>query len=277
MGIQNLYHEPSTFNGVERTNVDKYIVPSTWREIGIAINGRSIEHSINYQAMVVNGFNGYSNDIGVFGGKSGLRSGRQKGAKSYITNPDFAGRVSYYGHLGLNLGLSAYVGDSETKAYDGLDLADETAVAKADSTMIGIQMIGVDARYNQGALQLRGQYILANLSNTDQYNHLTGKDLGSKLTGYYADIGYDLMDGIIPFIESETEELIAFARYENYNTHASVENIAVNDAYNRTDITIGLGFKVAQGAMFKADYQIKSNAGSDQKSGQFNFGIAILF
>ena len=29
MGIQNLYHEPPTFNGVERTNVDKYIVPTT--------------------------------------------------------------------------------------------------------------------------------------------------------------------------------------------------------------------------------------------------------
>ena len=39
MGIQNLYHEPPTFNGVERTNVDKYIVPTTWREIGVGING----------------------------------------------------------------------------------------------------------------------------------------------------------------------------------------------------------------------------------------------
>ena len=29
MGIQNLYHEPPTFNGVERTNVDKYIIPTT--------------------------------------------------------------------------------------------------------------------------------------------------------------------------------------------------------------------------------------------------------
>ena len=43
MGIQNLYHEPATFNGVERTNVDKYIVPSTWREIGIGVSGRSSE------------------------------------------------------------------------------------------------------------------------------------------------------------------------------------------------------------------------------------------
>ena len=271
IGIQNLYHEPSTFNGVERTNVDKYIVPSTWREIGIALNGRSIEYSVNYQAMLVNGFNGFDGG-GVFSGQSGLRSGRQKGAKSYITYPDFAARVSYYGHLGLNLGFSAYVGDSESKAYDGLDLADETAVATADSTMIGIQMIGIDARYTKGALQLRGQYIVANLSNTNQYNTKTENDLGSKLTGHYTEAGYNLLEG-----KNTTEELIAFVRYENYNTHAEVESIAINDAYNRTDITIGLGFKVAKGAMFKADYQIKSNAGSDEKTGQFNFGTAVLF
>jgi hypothetical protein len=276
MGIQNLYHEPASFNGVERTNVDKYIIPTTWREMGIGLSGRSLEHSINYQAMLVNGFNGYD-DGGVFSGKSGLRSGRQKGAESYITYPDFASRVSYYGYPGLNLGFSAYVGDSESKAYDGLDLADESAVASADSTIIGVQMLGVDARYNKGSLQLTGQYILANLSNTDQYNAITSKDLGSKLTGYYAEVGYNLMDGIIPFIESETEELIAFARYENYNTHAETEGVAINDVYNRTEMTFGLGFKVAQGAVFKADYQIKSNASSEEETGQFNFGIGVWF
>ena len=276
MGIQNLYHEPASFNGVERTNVDKYIIPTTWREMGIGLSGRSLEHSINYQAMLVNGFNGYD-DGGVFSGKSGLRSGRQKGAESYITYPDFASRVSYYGYPGLNLGFSAYVGDSESKAYDGLDLADESAVASADSTIIGVQMLGVDARYNKGSLQLTGQYILANLSNTDQYNAITSKDLGSKLTGYYAEVGYNLMDGIIPFIESETEELIAFARYENYNTHAETEGVAINDVYNRTEMTFGLGFKVAQGAVFKADYQIKSNASSEEETGQFNLGIGVWF
>tara|TARA_B100001142_G_scaffold321990_1_gene369558 strand:- start:556 stop:1728 length:1173 start_codon:yes stop_codon:yes gene_type:complete len=276
MGIQNLYHEPPTFNGVERTNVDKYIIPTTWREMGVGLSGRSIEHSITYQAMLVNGFNGY-NDGGVFSGKSGLRSGRQKGAESYITYPDFAGRISYYGSPGLNLGFSAYLGDSESTAYDGLDLADQTAVASADSTIIGVQMIGVDARYNNGPLQLTGQYIIADLENTDQYNSYTGKDLGSKLTGYYYEIGYNLMDGVIPSISSETEELIAFARYENYNTHSAVEGIEINEAYNRTEMTFGLGFKVAQGAVFKADYQIKSDASSDEEKGQFNLGVGVWF
>ena len=276
MGIQNLYHEPPTFNGVERTNVDKYIIPTTWREMGVGISGRSIEHSINYQAMLVNGFNGYD-DGGVFSGKSGLRSGRQKGAESYITYPDFSGRVSYYGNPGLNLGFSAYLGDTESKAYDGLDLSDDIAVSSADSTIVGIQMIGIDARYIKGSVQFTGQYVIAELSNTNQYNEYTGKDLGSKLTGYYYEIGYNLMDGIIPSISSNTEELIAFARYENYNTHAETEGIAINDAYNRTEITLGLGFKVAKGAVFKADYQIKSNSSSDDETGQFNLGVGVWF
>jgi len=272
MGIQNLYHEPVTFNGVERTNVDKYIVPTTWREIGIGISGGSMEHSLNYQFMIVNGFNGY-NENGKFSGESGLRGGRQKGAESYITFPDFAGRISYYGEPGLNVGVSAYLGDSESQAYNGLNLSDESAVASADSTIIGIQMLGIDARYQKGGLQMRGQYIIANLSNTDQYNGFTAKDLGSKMTGYYAELGYNLLAN-----HNTTNKLIGFARYENYNTHAQVEGgMAINDTYNRTDITIGLGYKVAEGAMFKADYQLKSDASYEDSNIQFNFGTAIWF
>ena len=36
--------------------------------------------------------------------------------------------------------------------------------------------------------------------------------------------------------------------------------------------------QIAKGAMFKADYQIKSDASSpEDKNGQFNFGTAIWF
>lgn len=277
MGIQNLYHEPPTFNGVERTNVDKYIVPTTWREMGVSVNGRIMDNTLSYELMLVNGFNGYDGE-GVFSGNKGLRSGRQKGAESYMTAPDFASRFSYVGIPNLNLGLSTYFGESESTAYNGLDLSDKNAVSSADSTIIGINMIGIDGRYQKGALQLRGQYIVADLSNTNQYNIFTGKDLGSKMLGYYAEAGYNFL------AEKETNnELIAFARYENYNTHNQVEEspiiggVVINESYNRTDIIIGLGFKVSNGAMFKADYQIKSNEGSDEKTYQLNLGTAIWF
>ena len=39
MGIVNEYHEPTTFNGVERPLIDSKISPSTWREIGLGLSG----------------------------------------------------------------------------------------------------------------------------------------------------------------------------------------------------------------------------------------------
>ena len=74
MGIINSYHEPTTFNGVERPNVDKYIIPSTWREVGFGIHGRLLDISINYQAYIINGFNGYDGENGLFSGSNGLKS-----------------------------------------------------------------------------------------------------------------------------------------------------------------------------------------------------------
>lgn len=259
MGIQNLYHEPNTFNGVERTSVDKYIVPTTWREIGAGVSGRLPDYSVNYQLMMVNGFNGYDSDSGVFSGNNGLRSGRQKGAESYVTDFDFAGRVSYFGMLGWNLGASFYSGESETSDFG------------ADSTQIDIQMTGVDARYNNGNFQARAQYTVANLGNTQAYNAKTSNDLGSVMTGCYFEVGYDVLQG------NSDNKLILFGRYENYNTHDETEGFDANLAYDRTETTVGLTFKVADGAAFKMDYQLKGNEALDEDSKQVNVGIAVSF
>ena len=72
-------------------------------------------------------------------------------------------------------------------------------------------------------------------------------------------------------LSDDIQEELVFEIYFND------EGIEINDAYNRTELTFGLGFKVAQGAVFKADYQIKSNASSDEKKEQFNLGIGVWF
>ena len=48
-------------------------------------------------------------------------------------------------------------------------------------------------------------------------------------------------------------------------------------AYNRTENTIGLTYKIASGAAFKADYQLLSNEASDVEKKQFNLGVAVWF
>ncbi len=271
MGIINEYHEPPTFNGVERPNLDSKIVPTTWREIGLGFSGRFDKASLKYQVYVMNGFNGY-NGGGTFRGSDGFRKGRQKGAESFMSSPTLATKFDYYGIPGLKLGLSTYNGKSQSSFYDGLEDSDDAGLAIADSSVVGISMLGLDARYRNGGFEARGQLNWAGISNTEEYNGLSGSDLGSQMLGWYLEAGYNVLHG-----SQTSQRLVPFVRYEQYNTHAKTSgNLAVNDAYNRTDVTVGAGWWLATGAVLKADYQFFSNA-ADNNSGQFNLGIGIWF
>ena len=110
MGIINEFHEPTTFNGVERPNLDKNIIPTTWREIGIGVSGRLNGISARYQVYLFNGFLSHNGENGILKGSNGLRSGRQKGAESTMSNVNLAGKFDFYGIRGLRLGLSGYHG-----------------------------------------------------------------------------------------------------------------------------------------------------------------------
>lgn len=271
MGIINELHEPTTFNGVERPNIDNNITPTTWREVGFGFNGRLQELNLKYQLYLVNGFNSY-NGAGLIKGSNGFRSGRQKGAESIISSPNLAAKIDYYGVPGLKLGLSGYFGNTQSTLYNGLDKDDRAAEAKADSSVVGISMIGADAAYSVKGLVLKGQFYYAAVSNSDEYNAFTGKDLGSALSGYYAEAGYNLLSG-----KNSEQKLVPFCRYERYNTHQKTDGIAKNQAYDRTELTAGIGWWVASGAVLKADIQWLGNEASDKKTKQLNLGIGIAF
>lgn len=259
MGIINEFHEPTTYYGVERPNVDNYIVPTTWRELGIGVSGNINSASLKYQAYIFNGFISYNDGAGILRGVDGLRKGRQKGAESVVTSANLSTKFDYYGIAGLRLGLAGYFGKTQT---------DDTTI---DDTTVGISMIGVDARYVYKNLQFRGEYIHTSLSDTDEYNVFTGKDLGSKMNGYY-------VEGAYSFDLKGEQKITPFLRFESYNTHAQTEgSLVANPAYDRDEITVGLDFKVANGVAFKADYQFLDNAAISEANKQFNAGVAIWF
>jgi hypothetical protein len=268
MGIVNEFHEPTTFNGTERPGMDNAIVPTTWREIGIGVAGRFNNLNLGYQAYVFNGFksteaNGAGGLSGFLGGSSGLRGGRQKAIQSTIDSPTLSTKLDYYGIPGLRLGLSTYFG--KTQAADDIETI--------DGANIGIAMVGVDARYAYQRFTARGQFINASLSDTEEYNMATGRDLGSALRGYYVEGAYNLLP-----VEKE-QKLFIFTRFEQYDTHASTAgNLVRNEAYDRTDVTSGLTYHIAPGVVVKGDYQFRSNAldGDDVKN-RLNFGIGVWF
>ncbi|MBL4605777.1 MAG: hypothetical protein JKY02_09010, partial [Flavobacteriaceae bacterium] len=267
MGIVNEYHEPTTFNGVERPSMDNAIIPTTWREIGFGVTGKFDDASLRYQAYIFNGFKSVESDgngvitNGLIGGSKGLRGGRQKGIKSTFNNANIATKLDYYGLPGLRLGVSGYFGRTQSPE----DVQD---LSGAD---VGISMFGFDARYAKKRFTARGQFVYANLSDTDSYNTATGSSLGSALQGYYVEAAYNL----IPL--GRRQQLFGFVRYEDYDTHASVDGaLTRNDAYNKEEWTFGLSYKIAPGAVVKADYQIKNNAAAGSTATkQLNFGIGV--
>lgn len=273
MGIINEYHEPTTFNGVNRPTVDNIIVPTTWREIGIGLTGRFQGPGIKYQAYLVNGFSGYDGTKGLINGEKFLRDGRQKGAKSIMTSPDLSVKIDYYGVSGLKIGISGYFGKTESALYKNLDLSNVTSVARADSSILGVSMAGLDVRYNRSGLSLRGELILSLMINTTQYNALTGNDVGRSVRGMYAEIAYNVLQ------KTDSEySLTPFFRYENYDTHFKVDpGVTEQEKYQVNEFVFGIGWKLAEGAVLKADMQLARSAADATIRKTVNAGIGVWF
>ena len=107
MGFINQIHEPPFFFGNNRPEVERTIIPSTWREIGIGLFGE-LYPGLTYTTYVMNGL-----DASGFSSK-GIRGGRQKGSKARAEDLAWVARVDYAPEQlpGLSFGASSYLGAS---------------------------------------------------------------------------------------------------------------------------------------------------------------------
>lgn len=274
MGIINEYHEPSAYNGVLRPTVDNLIVPTTWREIGAGFTGRFQEIGLKYQVYIVNGFSSYGPDNkGTLNGSGYLRSGRQKGAKAFLSSPNLSAKVDYFGIRGLKLGLAGYFGDTQSALFNNLGKSDEAGLARADSSVVGISMLGLDARYNWKGFQARAQIIYANQSNSASYNAFTHNDLGASVLGFYYEEAYNVLKRT-----SSSHQLNIFCRFEHYDTHFSVNEGEVRqEKYRVNEYVFGLGWKPAEGAVFKLDARLRKAKTEDSYTPFLNAGIGVWF
>jgi hypothetical protein len=213
----------------------------------------------------------YTDEAKLSGSKP-LRGARQKGSQVTMTAPDFSGKINYYGLKGFDIGLAGYIGQTESELFQGVSNDSLEQMSIADSSIIGVQMVGFDFRYQQKNLQARGELFYSNFTNTSQYNAFTGKDIGSSMFGYYAELGYDVKD-----ILGIKKSLVPFVRYSEYNTHNTVNSeMTANNAYDRTVLTTGISFFLNKSFVVKADYQQFNDANNDMRH-QFNSGVGFWF
>lgn len=273
MGIINEYHEPPTYNGVERPMLDTRIVPSTWREIGAGFTGNLIQANLSYQVYVVNGFASYNGDA-LLNGTDALRKGRQKGAESFMSHPNLSAKINYFGISGLDIGLSGYFGKTQSTLYKGISPNNNLAMARADSSVVDIKMVAVDYRFSLKQFRSKAQVTYSLIGNTLEYNQFTGKDLGSALLGYYGEVSY-----VIPInVQNQQHAIEPFVRYEHFNTHFAVhQGLTPNKANAYDGLGIGIGYRFHPNAAIKADYIFYKKLSETDLSGVYSMGVGISF
>ena len=259
MGIVNEIHEPPVFLGALRPDVERFLIPSTWRELGIGASGET--GPVAYRLYLVNGLDSRGYEA------SGIREGRQEGSLAHARNWAVTGRADFTSLPGATLGVSFFSGDS----------------AQGRTTPTGRSFSGrttvwdLHGEWRWRGLDLRALWVDSHVSDAaaiNESNGLTGSDsVGSRQSGWYVQGGYDVLEAVA----GRHASLTPFARYERYDTQASVPpGFACDPANDASVVTLGAVFKPIPNIAVKADWQRRRNAASTGVN-QFNAGIGWLF
>ena len=92
VGILNENHEPPTFYGVERNDVEKYLIPTTWWAGGLLVTHK-MNNGLTLEAMFHEGMKGTTAGY--------IRAGRQKSASATANDWAYTLRATYSGFPGL--------------------------------------------------------------------------------------------------------------------------------------------------------------------------------
>lgn len=260
LGIVNEKHEPSTFFGTLRPQVEQRIIPSTWRTIGIGAYGEIIP-DLNYRGYVVEGLNAAG-----FTDTQGIREGRQSGSEAIAQDLGFTGKIEFEGISGATIGTSFYKGNSGQGATDSLG-----EISAATS------LFSLHGEYAWKGFELRALYSQVTIDQAARVSMLTGKTIGSKMTGWYVTVGYDVVSLLVP---GTVQSLSPYVQYERFNTQASVKDgMKANGANDRSIMTVGIAYKPHPNVAFKIEHRNNKNealAGSTAVN-QVNVALNYLF
>ena len=264
LGILNEVHEPPTFHGVLRPDVERNVIPSTWRELGVGVYGE-LGYGFHYRAYLTSGL-----DARGFAA-SGIRGGRPDGNRARFHTPAGMARLDWIPTAGVTLGVGTYAG----RADQGLKFPD------GQPLHVPVRMAEVHGMFQHGGLELRGLYVRTWIGNADQLNRfrkLTGdQGVAEQIVGGYVEAAFNVFS--LPALTARFPNvyLAPFVRLEAYDTHHRVPTgFQRNPAQNQRVWTFGLTFKPIPAVVVKADFQDRWNEAGTARN-QWNLGIGFNF
>jgi len=255
LGFINEIHEPVFFHGVNRPEVERSIIPTTWSELGAGVFGR--HGDFEYRGYVLTSLNAAGFE------DSGIREGRQHGNRALAESPAGAVRLDWTPGFvpGLLAGASVFAGET---AQDELGHADGRLV-----------LWDAHVQYRRRGLELRGLAAFGHLDDAKSISAANGETIANQFQGHYLEIAYDVMPHLFP--DLPTQYLAPFFRYENLDPQMHVPAGLRRDHTKDTELyTVGVTYKPHPQVVLKLDYR-NFEVGRGNRADDVNLGAGFVF
>jgi len=225
VGLLNQTHEPSTFNTVERNHVEKYIIPTTWSEIGLGWQ-RFFDNGVSMNTMIHSGLS-----VPISGSSiMNIRRGRQHGGEAISSKPALTSNWSYTGMPGMTLSATYQL---------------QTDIAAGQtSEAIQAQLLEAHGIYQQGKFGFTALYAKWFL---DQNNTLDTYD--ETQHGWFIEPSYQM-----------TPRVTLYARYDEVRPQASSQQFDAFTFGLKLIPLPGVSFKMGVSDL---NYVSETNKGKD--------------
>ena len=262
-GLLNESHEPTRYYGVERNFVETAIIPSTWREGGLAFFGTT-DNGLAWDAGVTTTVNlGNWDASSEEGRESPLGSIHQELQLAKASDLGVYGALNYRAIPGFVVGGSLF---TSKVAQDNSDLT-----LAQDSRMT---LWDIHSRWTPGNWDLSALYARGTISDTKALNLTFAgfpTPIPKEFFGWYAQAAYKVW-------QNGDYQLSPFVRYEGVNTAAEYEamplGLGVAAASTEHITTLGASFYISPQVVFKLDYQ---DFDQDSARNRFNLGLGLAF
>jgi hypothetical protein len=274
-GLLNLHHEPTSYYGVTRNFVETVIIPTTWREGGVALTATT-ENGFAASFGVTTGLNLsewefnpteplYTTALELQNSHvAPMQATHQELALANAQHLSQYLSLNYTGVVGLQVGGSVFTGKM-VKALSNIEDNQRVTLWEAH------------ARWTPGKFDLSAVYAHGSFSNTAQANSQfpgATNPLPASFYGYYLQAAYLLWQG-------GESHLSPFVRAERYNMAASfdgvtwtVPGVAGFPQPHDTVYTAGLNYYLTPNVVFKADYQ---NFQVNRDFTRWDLGLGLSF
>ncbi len=264
LGILNETHEPPTYYGVMRNQVETRIIPTTWRELGAGVHG-VVGEGLRYDVGITTSFDSGKLDERT----TGIRSAHQEGQQANARDLAVYGALNYR-RPGLLVGGGVFTGNTGQNGVSNSALQGVSA---------RLTLWDVHAQYRVGGLDLQGLYAAGTLGDADKVTAAilaaapTPADAFAApktLRGAYVQAAYHAY-------KRGNFDLAPFVRYERIDIKQQEDpaNGQLQDPNNIERIkTIGVNFWVHPQVVLKADVQ---RYAADKSQDRFNLGLGFMF